>query len=267
MSRLVAVLFLVIGIGLFFISIVIRSKTGGKYEIKTIDIVLFIMPLFLWLVATGKIQRVVIGDLEFETAQAFINASQKPIEEHITRTPPASIEKVVQVMESETKGGIERIPKLIENKTEALEFVLGLGGYWGPAIQEYFESLYASSYLRYAIVYKKNGELFGLYDAQKLMDHFRRIGYQAYDNFAAYLNKDDADALSNLSAIPGFIPGSYKVEIQAEKRSVLDKMQKLNQKILPAVDSNGKFVGIVDRDRLVSDLIIDVIDKLGAKSD
>lgn len=262
MSSIAIIILLLAGFILFILSVALRARTGGKYEIKTIDLVLVLVPLFFWLIGTGKIQKIAIGGVEFETAQAFIGASEEPIEAQVSRTLPVTIDKVVQTVERAMKGGVDRIPKLIERKTEALEFGLGHGGYWGPAIQKYFESLGAYTFLRYAIIHQQNGTLFGVFDARDLLRYFREKGQKAYRDFALYLNTADELSFQSLKSLPGFIPGEYAVTSDLNKRLVLEKMEKLNRESLPVVDSNRKFVGMVDRTRLTASLIIDVAEKL-----
>jgi hypothetical protein len=250
------------GFALFIISVLVRVKTGGKYEIKMIDLTLVLIPLFLWLIITGKIQKFAVGGVEFETAQAFIGATEAPIESQVAMALPLGIEDVVETVEREEKAGVSQIPRLIRKKTEALEFRLGHGGYWGPAIQKYFESLDANSFLRYAIIYHKDYTLFGVFDAKELLHYFREKGEDSYHSFARYLNNPNDNSLQMLKDLPGFIPGKYAVTPGANKRSVLEEMERLKMGTLPVVDSNGRFVGMVDRPQLTASLIIDVAKKL-----
>ena len=259
MSDISAVIFLVIGVLLCLLSIILRSKTNSKYEFKIIDLTLILIPLFLWLIVTGKIQRVVIGDIEFETAQAFISASRQPIEKVVVDTTPTPINDVVHVVEHSLKGDVSRIPELIASKTEALEFQIGHGGYWGPAIQTYFESLSAMSFLKYAIIHNQDGTFFGMFHAQSLMKYFKVESYSSYDQFASALNVSDRTYLKQL---PGFISSDYAVLNKAHKKDVLAKMEQLNQEILPVIDESGRFVGIIERSQLTARLIMDVIDSL-----
>jgi len=259
MSSIAISILLLAGCFLFILSVTVRAKTGGKYEIKMIDLALVLIPLFFWLVRTGKIQKFAVGGIEFETAQAFIGASEESIETQVALASPLNIKDVVQTVERGEKGGVDQIPKLIKKKTEALEFRLGKGGYWGPAIQIYFESLDAYAFLRYAVIHNKDGTLFGVFEAKYLLRYFREQGESAYHNFAERLNQSSEQELKDL---PGFIPGEYAVSSTANKRSVLEKMDVLKQEILPVIDSNKLFKGMVDRTQLTASLIIDVAKKL-----
>lgn len=50
--------------------------------------------------------------------------------------------------------------------------------------------------------------------------------------------------------------------MNADKKTVLEKMENLGLEILPVVSEKGKFLGVVDRSRLTSSLIIDMANKL-----
>ena len=262
MSSLAVSILLLAGGVLFILSIFLRVKTGGKYEIKMIDLTLVLIPLLFWLLGTGKIQKFAVGGVEFETAQAFIGAAEAPIEEQVALTLPLSIEDVVESVERGAKAGVSQIPRLIKKKTEALEFRLGHGGYWGPAIQEYFESLDAYAFLRYAIIHEQDGTLFGVFEAKALLRYFREQGERTYHNFARYLNSPNEESRQQLKDLPGFIPGEYAVTPSANKRFVLEQMEKLKMETIPVVDSNRQFIGMVDRSQLTASLIIDVAKKL-----
>lgn len=130
---------------------------------------------------------------------------------------PVGIEDVVQVVERGSKEGVDQIPELIKRKTETLEFRLGHGDCRGPVIQEYFESLDAYAYLRYAIVYYRDGTLFGIFNARDLLRYLRDRS-DAYRDFAEYLNNADEDSLQALCDLPGFISGEYRVTATSNKR-------------------------------------------------
>jgi 4-amino-4-deoxy-L-arabinose transferase-like glycosyltransferase len=61
MSKINIIILLFSGFILFVLSMVLRAKSGRKYEIKTIDLILVLVPLFLWLIGTGKVKKLAIG--------------------------------------------------------------------------------------------------------------------------------------------------------------------------------------------------------------
>jgi hypothetical protein len=130
MSGPIISILLIVGCALFVLSVSVRAKTGGKYEIKISDIALVLIPLLFWLISTGKIQKFALGGVEFETAQAFIGASEKSIESQVAVKTTLGIKDVVHTPVVSGKGDVKDIPKIIKRKTEALAFQLGHRGYW-----------------------------------------------------------------------------------------------------------------------------------------
>lgn len=262
MSLAQIAMLLLAGAVLFFISLMVRVKTGGKYEIKPIDLAMVLVPLVFWLVGTNKLEGLSVGGLEIKMAQAFVGASKKPIELQIEAARTMPVNEVTDTLERAHKAGVERIPSLIEKETEAIEFRLGHGGYFGPAIRTYFDSLAAYAYLKYAIVYEREGGLFCVYSTKELLQYFRGKGDAAYQAFATSLNRADEQARADLARLPGFIPGEYAVRGNTNKRSVLKDMEKWKVNVMPVVDEKNRFIGMVNRDRLTASLIIEVSEKL-----
>ncbi len=251
-------IFLAGGFLLFALSLVLRAKSGGKYEIRPVDLVLILVPVFLWLFATGKITKFNIAGVEVETARAFLSATEQPIEFTSLPTDESTIDDVMQNVERARKTGVNEIPNLIRRKTEALEFKLGFGGYWGPAIEKYFQTLRRAGFLKYVIIYEEQRSLFGIFDAAPLLIFMQNEGTKGYESFAQALNRADDQARQRLKGLPGFISVSDSVTPETSKQKALETMERIDSAFLPVVDPAKKFKGILHRDRIISSLIIDV---------
>ena len=254
---------LAVGLVLFLLSLVLRVRTKGLCEVKTVDLALVFIPLLIGLLITGKIQKFSVGGVDIETAQAFVGASKQPIKGQVVSAVPATIDDVVSIaMESSGKGPVDRIPQLIETKIESLEFYMGHGGYWGPAIEKYFTSLGAYNFLKYIVIYDNSKKLFAVYKARAIIEHFDKLFDDEYDKLANALNYPSDEAAVYLSSLPGFISGRYAIKIKSDKRFTLKKMEKTGLDDLPVIDDNGKFIGIISRNRIISSLIVDVTEQL-----
>lgn len=262
MDMTVLLLLIIVGLALLAGSVYIRTKSDNKVELKSIDIALLLLPLVFFLFFTGKIGRVNLFGVEMETAAVIVDAARQPIESQITELEGATIDDMVRSVEMERKGGVDRIPELIERKTEALQFRLGRGGYYGPAIQEYFESLMAAAYLKYVIINDEEGRLFGFFEARDLMNYFQKQGDDGYATLASRLNSGSPSAREWLSSLPGFIGGDMAVTHDLKKRQVLKTMEERNVQTLPVVRDDGRFVGIVERSRISASLLLEIFDKL-----
>lgn len=246
---LIAIFVAVIGI-----MIALRAKFGEKFEIKTSDILLALIPIAIWLVLSGKVKVIELGGL-FKMEAALVEASQSEVAPQVT-----SVKLPVEPIQIDPKRGVEAIPRLISNKTEALSFQLGHGRYYGSAIEEYLTRLSQHPFFKYVIINQSDGQFVGIVDARKLYSALSadETEYNT-DNFARWLNSSDISALSNL---PGYISAKNAIKKDTDKQTALEKMEKLDLEILPVVNEKDKFVGVVDRTRLVSSLIIEVVRKV-----
>lgn len=141
--------------------VLFRAK-NSKYEVRPTDIVVAVLPIVLFLLVTGKIQKFEFG--EFKIESAFVKASTSSIASQVTPLRGLPSEPV----RIDPKLGVAEIPHLIERKTEGLLFRLGHGGYWGPAIEEYLVSLVKYPFLRYVIMEDKDGAFFAMANAREL---------------------------------------------------------------------------------------------------
>lgn len=249
---------LAVFIAVIALLVFIRSKTGSKYEVKNSDIMLGLLPIVLILLVSGKIKSFAFGDLKIESA--FVEASNKEIEMQVS--PLEGIP--VRELQSDAKRSVSVIPQLIEKKTEALEFRLGHGGYYGPAIQEYFDQLSRRSLLKYIILKDQDNAFFGMYKAEILLSYFDNNdqGYTT-QNLANWLNRSNENQLSGL---PGFISSDEALMQTSNKSEALSTMEEQGLDMLPVVNNEGQLQGIVERSRLTTSLILDVTKQLSANT-
>ncbi len=236
-------------VGVLGLIIWLRLRVS-KFEIKTTDIVVALLPVLLFLLITGKIKTFEFGDIRIETA--FVKASASEIVKQVTplRGLPT------QPVRIDPKRGVEDIPRLIDQKTEGLLFRLGYGRYWGPAIEEYLFRLTRYPFLKYLVLEDEDGRFFGLADAREVSALLQSEPppFTAAD-FARWLNKSQKEAFSRL---PGFIGADQAVSEATDKAEALRRMEELDRDVLPVKNSEDRFAGVVNRSRLTASLIIDV---------
>lgn len=267
MEKWQVILLLLFGFGLFGLSVFLRSHYSDKYDPRIIDLILIILPLLFVLLVTGKLQVFDAFGIKADLSELFADAAGTTIEQQVAAKSSPGVDEVVHMLEMATKGGVRKIPELIENKTEALIFQLGHGGYYGPAIQQYFDALYASSYLQYLIIKDKEGKLFALYNVLDLNVYFRINKPNAYEDFAHWLNKADNASKESLSKLPGFVGAEQALAREMSKRDVLKRMDNLRLDSLPVIDKSGVFVGTVERSQLTASLILEVVSRLDGNAD
>ncbi|MDX1670864.1 MAG: hypothetical protein R3211_00880 [Balneolaceae bacterium] len=234
----------------------LRTSTNKKYEIKNSDIVLGLLPVVLILFLSGKIESFEFGDLKVKAA--FEQASSKEIDKQVNLLKGIPVRE----LETDTKGGVSKIPQLIKNKTESLEFRLGYGGYYSSAIRDYFEALRSHSLLKYVIVNNSDGTFFGMFEADLLINYLEAVRNETrYREFENFLNQANGDALTDL---PGYIGADKALDKEANRNTALSAMESSNLNFLPVVDDTDMLQGIVERSRLTASLILDVTKQLSS---
>ena len=258
---------LLIGVGLLVGSILLRVFSEGKYEIKTIDLVFIIVPLLFAGLATGKLRGFDLFGVKADLSELWTKAADMQIEQNISTVPVSPVDDAIEMIETAQKMGVDQIPKLIERRTQALAFHLGMGRYDGLAIKKYFDDLYGSSYLRYVVINHSDSTFFGMYDAADLIAYLRTLGGTAgYEVFEGMLNQGDDRAKDWLARLPSFVSSVKAVAVETSKRDALQAMEELNLDNLPVSDTAGRFVGTVERAKLTTSLILAVTKKLSGES-
>lgn len=228
-----------------------------KMEVKSTDIALALVPLALWLLLTGKITKLQVGDLSFETA--FTQAAAARISGQVATLNPMP----VQAVRMTAKTLVSRMPALLKDKTEAVSFQLGRTDYQGQAIREYLRQV-ASPALKYLVFLDDHGKFAGLADARSVMTVLEQPGGEYSGNDLA--NWVSAQNLASLSHLPGFLGAQDAIRSDLDKKEALKKMENLGREVLPVIDKNGKFAGMVDRARLTASLILDISNRLQAET-
>lgn len=241
--------------------VMLRSK-NSRFEVKPADIIVAVVPVILFLLVTGKLQKFEIGESGIKMEAAFVKASTSAIAGQITSLKGLPSEPI----QVDPKMGVGEISRLIKRKTEGLLFRIGHGGYYGPAIKEYLVRLAHEPFLKYIIIENPDGTFFGMANARELASIFESHEGQAplynAQDFADWLNRTNKEALSQL---PGFLSSQSALSKEADKGQALQKMEELNIETLPVLDQGKRFIGIVDRSRLTASLLIDVTKNLDYK--
>jgi CBS domain-containing protein len=262
MSRATIIALLVLGAALVVTSLLLRTRSAGRYEVKTIDLVFLVIPLLVVGLATGRLKGLDLFGVKADLSSLWTEAAGTDIASQVTAGTPATVQDAVQVVEMAQKGGMQELQRMIAKKVGALEFRLGHGGYYGPAIQTYFEALSGTSQLRAVVVEEEDGKLFAIYSAPDLVGSLRVAGEQGYRQLQDLLNSGSASAREELAKLPGFVGADAAVTTDTSKREALGRMEKQNVDILPVVDARGRFVGTVGRAKVTAGMILAVSEKL-----
>lgn len=239
-------------IGLFIILLVVivylRYKIGNKFEIKNPDIMLALLPIVIWLLLSGKITSLQVGDLKFETA--FKKAKNEYIIKQVYQIP-------ITTIKGEDKGGLGQIERILQTKPLALNFVLGKESYVPEIVSEYLLRL-SNSTVKYIVFEKKSREFIGIITLSELnnqiFDTENVAHITAYD-LVQWLSSGDTE---KINSIKGILTVTTSINERTTKQEALDAMENINSDILPVVNDDKQLQGIVERSRLTASLLLDV---------
>ncbi|MCY1274944.1 hypothetical protein D9M70_235740 [compost metagenome] len=243
-------------------SVLLRVFSSGKYDIRTGDLVFLVIPLVVVALATGKLKGIDIFGVKADLTELWAAAADTKIKDQVQTAQQLTVQDAVQMVEMAGKGGLGELRVLIERRIEALEFRLGQGNYYGPAIKIYFEALSGSAYLRVVVLNRPDGKLFGMFNATNLISYLRVAGDSGYGQFQQLLNSRDEESWKQLTKLPGFVGVDAAVSSSTSKRGALARMEALGTDSLPVVNADGFFMGTVERSKLTASLILAVTEKL-----
>lgn len=253
------------GVLLGLVSFVLRAVSGGRLEVKTIDLGFLVVPLLLFALASGKLTGIDLFGVKADLSALWTKAATTPIKAQVSASQSVGVADAVQMLEMASKGGVSELPRLVDRKTQALAFTLSSGGYYGPAIQRYFEALSGSNQLRVIVLNEPDGSLFGAYQAAELVAALRLSGGPGYQQFERLLNDPTPAARDGLAQLPGFIGAALATTAKTSKQAALRGMEQAGVDLLPVVDAKRRFVGTVSRSALTASLILSITEQLEAR--
>jgi hypothetical protein len=231
MTTFLFLLFFVLSLSIL---VLIRTKSNGKYEVKITDTVICLIPIVIWLVTTGQISELGIGDLKFKLKETY----KKPVATQISYL--IENEDLILIGVDCKYGWEDEIVSdttfpsykpfkflLIKENCEDDQFGNSNPTFWGILAVEDYKQLFLSPDS------KLNGELF--------------IGWVKSQN----LNELE-------KTIPSFISLDNAIDSKTSKLFALEQMEKLKTNFLPVVDEKKQFIGMVYRDRINSSFLIDI---------
>lgn len=243
-----AILSFILFLGLL---IFMRSK-NSSLEVKSADVIVALVPVLVILLATGKLQKIVIGEGGVTIETVFKNASQAPIETQVNAISGLPI----STPRTGEKSRASNIPGLLESKTEALIFRLGTGKYAGKIVKQYIYTLIEQPYLKHIVIENLDKTFFAILDARKLATLFKSKDVSVTpDLFAQWINNNEKQEISKL---PGFISFENALSPKSDKAKALWLMEEKNADALPVLNQQQQLVGIVDRSRLTASLLVDI---------
>ncbi len=257
----------IVAISIFVVTIILvlflRKKVGKDYEIKTSDIIIAIVPLAVWLLLTGKVERLKVGDFEVTlVAEAIKEAQNTEISESAVLINPIlnSITKEIDNVQGAPKSSLLDLDKILKTKPEALIFLMGYDNYGSTEIEQYLKKL-SQSTLKYIIVNDYTTNKFkGIISLELLMPQiFSKNANLTADELKIWLENSNE---AKIFEIDGLLNLNDAIKPTTSKYVALENMQKLETTFLPVIDEQEKFIGIIHMEQLSTSLLMDISKKL-----
>jgi hypothetical protein len=247
-----------VSVGTLIIVVALRTMSKGNVQITLNDAVIAAIAAGLTLLISGSISKLTVGTSGLSVERTLIKAGARPVTAQVSPLPVVSIKEA-------QKGGLDELPSFIARRIQALDFGLGTNAYVPEISRRYMETLVRFPWFRSVVLREPDGKLFGMFDARSLFTFLTdQSSGVTFVDFVGWVNIGDGNAREQLARVPGFVPISSAVTKDSNKRDALQKMETLDSDWLPVIDANSKLVGTVERARLISSLILDVMDSLSS---
>lgn len=163
---------------LLILAVILRTKMGDKYEIKTSDITLAVVVLGFVLFLTGHAKSLKFGEVEL--VSALKDAYDEKVDADFAAVDSkASILDDMDRVSSGTKGGTSSIPDLSALEIEALKFdMAGNVTYTSGAIERYMNDIPS---LKYIILNDASGKFQAMLEVDALIRYMERTSGPSYD--------------------------------------------------------------------------------------
>lgn len=232
----VVLFFLILGALVFA-----NYKLNNEFKIDTPWLALGLAPVVIWLLTTQQLSEFSGFGLAFKLKEATAKPVSMKFDGNLIKPEHIS---------ADAKGGLSKIPSFIRNKISAITLTVGRAGYYvNQAIEEYLIELTPHPFFKYVLFMKESGEFVGIIDAGQLLHEMQNNGLDVVN----YVERGD------VSAIPG-IRLKY-ISTGSSKEKSLQVMDQEGLSELPVVDEQGHFIGIVERDKITSSIVAQLVSK------
>ena len=221
---------------------------GVEYENNWILIA--VLPVFLWLLFSGRITGFKAFGVELKTAiQA---ASQQTIS--ATRAYGALTSLEYDAQDAGEKRSVNLIAQYNEQKIAALSFELERQDYYKQeVIKRYLDEMLENGYLKWIVFKDREGKLKGLIRADTLRnDAILPWAGPVDDGYRVIRQSIETGAIDKM---PGVVQSNFAVKASDTKGTAIQKFSKIDAEHLPVVDDEGRFKGVVSRGKLLSEVM------------
>lgn len=246
-ALLVSVLFLVLG----FLTLWL-AKVMLKTQQDAVLVAILLIPILAYLILSGKLLEFNAGGVSAK----FNAAAQKPFfNKDEMSAKPVNVESTEALM----KGGREELERYLRNLSSSRDtkyFVLAVMlrpdriRYRDEALLIYLKVLSRYQNFRFLVVLNQKEEVFAYISAWRAIQILEAEQHLT-ENFARAISEGQEDKLLNYYGLVEMVALTTETNLEA-----LEKMTANRMDALIVADENHKLKGIVEREQLLSKLIL-----------
>ena len=220
---------------------VVHYRINKEFKIETSWLALSLAPVVIWMLATQQLSEFSGFGLAFKLRE--VSASEVSLQVDGNAISPEKIS-------SDEKGSLGKIESFKRDRVAAVTLVVGKQGYYdNRAIQKYLRELTPLSFFKYVLFENQAGEFRGVVSADKLYEEMLSGNL----DLVSLIESGDVSSIDGIRAIS--IPSG------SSKQQALRLIDRHGLSELPVVDEFGKFVGVVERDKITSSIVAQLVSK------
>lgn len=234
MTIFAALIFILIVLAFVYL----RTKSDGKYEIKLTDIIMGILPVAIWLLLSGNISELQVGDLRVKLNEEF---KRNIVQETSLK------DNLLADGENYFSIGVD-CEYAIEPDIKNNSPYPGGSSYTYVIIQKDCEDD------KYGHAHPKFWAILSFKDlSEGFLDPRSKLNGKL---FLLWAKERDFKSLSE--SLPSFVSVQNAVTFKTDKLTALEKMEELNVEFLPVIDEDKTFLGVVTKSKLTTSFLVNI---------
>lgn len=217
----------------------LNYKINNEFKIESSWLALSLSPVVIWLLATQQLSEFSGFGLAFKLDKVTSTPVSLQLDGDLIK--PEKISR-------DEKGGLGKIESFKRNRVAAITLELGKQRYYlNSAIETYLEELTPLSFFKYVIFKDKSGEFRGIISTTKLLEEMSSGNI----DLVKLIESNDISSVRSISTI--------SVPSGSSKQKSLQLMDSHGLSELPVVDEFNSFVGVVERSKITSSIVAQLV--------
>jgi len=224
---------------ILFLIALINYKLNKEFKIETSWLALSLAPVVIWLITTQQLSEFSGFGLAFKLNKVTATPVSLQLDGDLIQP---------EAISSDAKEGVGKIDIFKRERVSAITLEVGKRDYYlDSAIQRYLTELTPQTFFKYVLFLDKNGKFRGMIWGDKLLEEMSHRNIELVD----LLESNDISGISGINMA--------SVATGSSKQAALQIMDKHGLSELPVVDENGYFIGVVERNKITSSIVAQLV--------